>query len=154
MSHPHHCSLLFSKKGLEPLAEVEGALLVVEVLHLPHPELSGLLGLGNGLEHFCCKRKGTIGTLSAMGRTSQDMSGGRPDMTNTLCTSSSERHNFIKGKATRVLSQGSQKISVYSGREFSRKNWEIVSELFPPCKHERTVEHMRGQQLDLHALAV
>ena len=35
---------------LEPLAEVEGALLVVEVLHLPHPELGGL-GLGDGLEH-------------------------------------------------------------------------------------------------------
>ena len=35
---------------LEPLAEVEGALLVVEVLHLPHPKLLGLLG---GSEHFC-----------------------------------------------------------------------------------------------------
>ena len=34
-------------KGLEPLAEVEGALLVVEVLHAPHPELGSLLlGLG------------------------------------------------------------------------------------------------------------
>jgi hypothetical protein len=36
---------------LEPLAEVERALLVVEVLHAPHPELGGLLlGLR---EHFC-----------------------------------------------------------------------------------------------------
>jgi hypothetical protein len=35
---------------LEPLAEVERALLVVEVLHLPHPQLGGL-GLGNGSEH-------------------------------------------------------------------------------------------------------
>jgi len=35
---------------LEPLAEVERALLVVEVLHLPHPELGGL-GLGNSREH-------------------------------------------------------------------------------------------------------
>ena len=32
--------------GLEPLAEVEGALLVVEVLHLPHPQLLGLLHVG------------------------------------------------------------------------------------------------------------
>ena len=36
--------------GLEPLAEVEGALLVVEVLHAPHPELGGLLLVGG--EHF------------------------------------------------------------------------------------------------------
>jgi hypothetical protein len=37
--------------GLEPLAEVEGALLVVEVLHAPHPELGGLLlGLGEHLK--------------------------------------------------------------------------------------------------------
>ena len=36
--------------GLEPLAEVEGALLVVEVLHAPHPELGGLLLVGS--EHF------------------------------------------------------------------------------------------------------
>ena len=35
--------------GLEPLAEVEGALLVVEVLHLPHPQLLGLLG---SREHY------------------------------------------------------------------------------------------------------
>jgi hypothetical protein len=40
-SHQHN--------GLEPLAEVEGALLVVEVLHLPHPELGGLL---RGGEHY------------------------------------------------------------------------------------------------------
>jgi len=37
--------------NLEPLAEVEGALLVVEVLHAPHPELGGLLLVGS--EHFC-----------------------------------------------------------------------------------------------------
>jgi hypothetical protein len=37
--------------GLEPLAEVERALLVVEVLHLPHPQLGGL-GLGDSLEHL------------------------------------------------------------------------------------------------------
>jgi len=36
---------------LEPLAEVEGALFVVEVLHAPHPELGGLLLVGR--EHFC-----------------------------------------------------------------------------------------------------
>jgi len=35
--------------GLEPLAEVEGALLVVEVLHLPHPKLGGL-GLSDSRE--------------------------------------------------------------------------------------------------------
>jgi len=37
--------------NLEPLAEVQGALLVVEVLHAPHPELGG--GLLVGGEHFC-----------------------------------------------------------------------------------------------------
>eukprot|EP00284_Hemiselmis_tepida_P012194 CAMPEP_0174916148 /NCGR_PEP_ID=MMETSP1355-20121228/1587_1 /TAXON_ID=464990 /ORGANISM="Hemiselmis tepida, Strain CCMP443" /LENGTH=120 /DNA_ID=CAMNT_0016161125 /DNA_START=144 /DNA_END=501 /DNA_ORIENTATION=- len=41
--------------ALEPLAEVEGALLVVEVLHLPHPELSGLL---HSREHFCAEGRG------------------------------------------------------------------------------------------------
>ena len=44
--------------SLEPLAEVEGALLVVEVLHLPHPQLGGL-GLGNSLEHL--KQKSSKG---------------------------------------------------------------------------------------------
>ena len=39
--------------NLEPLAEVERALLVVEVLHLPHPELGGLL---RGGEHFSATR--------------------------------------------------------------------------------------------------
>jgi hypothetical protein len=34
---------LQNNEGLEPLAEVERALLVVEVLHAPHPELLGLL---------------------------------------------------------------------------------------------------------------
>ena len=43
---------------LEPLAEVERALLVVEVLHLPHPQLGGL-GLGNGREHSA-KGRGTV----------------------------------------------------------------------------------------------
>ena len=37
--------------NLEPLAEVERALLVVEVLHLPHPQLGGL-GLSDSLEHL------------------------------------------------------------------------------------------------------
>ena len=41
--------------GLEPLAEVERALLVVEVLHAPHPKaLSLLLGLG---EHVCTQKE-------------------------------------------------------------------------------------------------
>ena len=40
------------ENGLEPLAEVEGALLVVEVLHAPHPELLGSLLVVGG-EHFC-----------------------------------------------------------------------------------------------------
>ena len=43
--------------GLEPLAEVEGALLVVEVLHAPHPKgLGGLLVVGG--EH-CLHKKHT-----------------------------------------------------------------------------------------------
>ena len=37
-----------NQNDLEPLAEVEGALLVVEVLHLPHPKLGSLL---RGGEH-------------------------------------------------------------------------------------------------------
>jgi len=36
--------------NLEPLAEVQGALLVVEVLHAPHPKLLGLLLVGG--EHL------------------------------------------------------------------------------------------------------
>jgi hypothetical protein len=36
----------------EPLAEVQGALLVVLVLHAPHPEAGGLLGLRKLREHF------------------------------------------------------------------------------------------------------
>ena len=39
-------------KDLEPLAKVQRALLVVEVLELPQPELGGLLGGGNGGEHL------------------------------------------------------------------------------------------------------
>ena len=35
----------------EPLAEVQGALLVVLVLHAPHPEAGGLLGLRKLREH-------------------------------------------------------------------------------------------------------
>ena len=46
-----------SPSDLEPLAEVEGALLVVEVLHAPHPELGGLL-LVSG-EHFCAREFST-----------------------------------------------------------------------------------------------
>jgi hypothetical protein len=46
-AHPREQFL--NQDDLEPLAEVEGALLVVEVLHLPHPELGGLL---RGGEHF------------------------------------------------------------------------------------------------------
>ena len=47
--------------GLEPLAEVQRALLVVEVLHLPHPQLGGL-GLGNSLEHFSARKRAKIRT--------------------------------------------------------------------------------------------
>ena len=53
LSLPAQAQRLRSQKkrnGLEPLAEVERALLVVEVLHAPHPKLGGLLlGLG---EHY------------------------------------------------------------------------------------------------------
>ena len=38
--------LLVDGQSVKPLAEVEGALLVVEVLHLPHPQLLGLLHVG------------------------------------------------------------------------------------------------------------
>ena len=43
-----------ARGNLEPLAEVEGALLVVEVLHLPHPKLLGLL---RGGEHFSAQSR-------------------------------------------------------------------------------------------------
>jgi hypothetical protein len=36
----------------EPLAEVQRALLVVLVLHAPHPEAGGLLGLRKLREHY------------------------------------------------------------------------------------------------------
>ena len=48
--------------GLEPLAEVEGALLVVEVLHLPHPKLGGL-GLGDSGEPEEGKRSASSANL-------------------------------------------------------------------------------------------
>jgi hypothetical protein len=41
------------RSSSEPLAEVQGALLVVLVLHAPHPEAGGLLGLRKLREH--CK---------------------------------------------------------------------------------------------------
>jgi hypothetical protein len=47
-------------RGLEPLAEVERALLVVQVLHAPHPELLGLL-LGILGEHFLRNTQGQSG---------------------------------------------------------------------------------------------
>jgi hypothetical protein len=50
--------------NLEPLAEVEGALLVVEVLHAPHPELGGLLLVGS--EHFCTRQATSELGLSAL----------------------------------------------------------------------------------------
>ena len=59
--HAHASRKSIWTTGLEPLAEVEGALLVVEVLHLPHPKLLGLLG---GREHFC----GIRGRRESMGR--------------------------------------------------------------------------------------
>jgi len=43
--------VLLTMVRLEPLAEVERALLVVEVLKAPDPELLGL-SVGNSLEHF------------------------------------------------------------------------------------------------------
>jgi len=59
-AHPNSARILVTTRedemlipgtnGLEPLAEVEGALLVVEVLHAPHPELGG--GLLVGGEHL------------------------------------------------------------------------------------------------------
>jgi len=45
---------------LEPLSEVEGALLVVKVLHAPHPELGGLLLVGG--EHFCVQTDHSVST--------------------------------------------------------------------------------------------
>ena len=42
--------------NLEPLAEVQGALLVVEVLHAPHPELGGGLLVVGG-EHSARRRQ-------------------------------------------------------------------------------------------------
>ena len=60
---------MLKANSLEPLAEVEGALLVVEVLHLPHPKLLGLLG---GREHFCGSSE-----RDQSARTVQDVRAGR-----------------------------------------------------------------------------
>jgi hypothetical protein len=46
--------MTLNQNDLEPLTEVEGALLVVEVLHLPHPKLLGLLA---SREHFSAESK-------------------------------------------------------------------------------------------------
>ena len=59
---------------LEPLAEVERALLVVEVLHLPHPQLGGL-GLGNGSEHSTHMSRCQM-TMSGQARTAHCCVGG------------------------------------------------------------------------------
>jgi len=58
---------LGDENGLEPLAEVEGALLVVEVLHAPHPELLGLLLVGG--EHYSCTRPNSFQKASRTGPT-------------------------------------------------------------------------------------
>jgi hypothetical protein len=50
---------VMSTIGLEPLAEVQGALLVVEVLHLPHPQLLGLLHVG---EHPAAEHTAPVST--------------------------------------------------------------------------------------------
>ena len=49
---PQQSQMCAGQHNLEPLAEVERALLVVEVLHAPHPEGLGLLLVVGG-EHFC-----------------------------------------------------------------------------------------------------
>ena len=54
-----------SRNNLEPLAEVEGALLVVEVLHAPHPELGGLLLVGG--EHFCKEDQASVSKTTQVG---------------------------------------------------------------------------------------
>ena len=46
---PRHTS---ERSSSEPLAEVQRALLVVLVLHAPHPEAGGLLGLRKLREHY------------------------------------------------------------------------------------------------------
>ncbi len=38
---------------LEPFAEIQRALLMVEVFELPQPELGSLLSVCKSLEHFC-----------------------------------------------------------------------------------------------------
>jgi hypothetical protein len=48
---PQKAAIADERSRLEPLAEVQRALLVVEVLKAPDPQLLGL-GVGNGLEHF------------------------------------------------------------------------------------------------------
>ena len=53
--------------NLEPLAEVERALLVVEVLHAPHPEGLGLLLVVGG-EHFCANKEHSVRNRFSQGR--------------------------------------------------------------------------------------
>ena len=55
-----------ARGNLEPLAEVEGALLVVEVLHLPHPELLSLLRGGEHLHECTTARVRTENQTAAM----------------------------------------------------------------------------------------
>ena len=58
--------------NLEPLAEVQGALLVVEVLHAPHPKLLGLLLVGG--EHLTAhtQKEGSQHTLREEPRTQEN----------------------------------------------------------------------------------
>ena len=63
------------RSSSEPLAEVQRALLVVLVLHAPHPEAGGLLGLRKLREHCKSVEKGvryrTLQLASKMMRTKQ-----------------------------------------------------------------------------------
>ena len=56
---PSKWLIILTMVRLEPLAEVERALLVVEVLKAPDPELLGL-SVGNSLEHFDVVDRNTI----------------------------------------------------------------------------------------------
>jgi hypothetical protein len=62
--HGKPCNAAASERSSsEPLAEVQRALLVVLVLHAPHPEAGGLLGLRKLREH--CESAGGVRWLGA-----------------------------------------------------------------------------------------
>jgi hypothetical protein len=105
-------------RGLEPTAEVEGALLVVEVLHLPHPKLLGLLGGSEHLHKRRCRRQFSVHSWTSHPRRTMIYPAPANSMPSTVCTTGSTaqvRHwwdrKVMLTLSPKVSCAGSQRVS-------------------------------------------